>query len=58
MRRGPWDENGEAYQTRDGRIISLDQARREGHETRRPFDDGFAELRDGYLYPSEREREH
>lgn len=32
-------------------------ARREGHQTRRPFDDGFAELRDGYLYPSEREEE-
>jgi len=56
MPRGPWNEKGEAYLTRDGRIISLDQARQEGHETRRPFDDGFAELRGGVLYPSERER--
>jgi hypothetical protein len=55
MPRGPWDENGEAYQTRDGRIISLRKAQREGHEIRRPFDNGYAELRDGVLYPDRNE---
>ena len=42
---------GEMFKTRDGRIISLERARAEGRETRVPFDNGYAELRRGVLYP-------
>ena len=44
-------ERGEMFKTRDGRIISLDRARAEGRDTRIPFDNGYAQLRDGVLYP-------
>ena len=52
MKNGPWNSRGEAYMTRDGRIIPLAdaQAQRLPH-SREPFDDGTAYLRNGVLYP-------
>ncbi len=50
---GIWNEKGEAYMKSNGEIISINQAQREGRQTRSPFDNGSAKLKNGFLYPDD-----
>ena len=50
-----WNEKGEAYQVGD-RIISIEQAEREGKIVERPFEnDGTGYIRDGRIYPRKKD---
>ena len=54
-----WNENGEAYMTRDGRIISLNQARSQGKIVDLPFEkDGTGYLRNGKIYASKEDADN
>jgi len=48
-----WNEDGEAYLTRDGCLIPLRQAIREGRIVNKPFEiDGTGYIRNGKIYAS------